>query len=303
MFAVMGVTGQVGASVAKKLLADGLKVRAVVRDLGKAAKWAERGCELALADIHDAISLSRAFTGTEGAFVMLPPSFDPSPGFPEARRAIANLHFALNSTQPGRVVALSTIGAQQERESLLYQLHLLEEELETLPLPITFLRPAWFLENTSWDIAPARNTGVVNSFLQPLDKHFPMIATRDVGQVAAELLQEQWNGRRVVELEGPSRIAPNEIGRVLASLLSRDVRIQLLPRKTWESAFLSAGMKNPIPRMQMLDGFNDGWIEFESGERGSRKTTTTLQEALAILIAGEEPYETESARKKRDNFS
>jgi hypothetical protein len=26
-------------------------------------------------------------------------------------------------------------------------------------------------------------------------------------------------------------------------------------------------MKNPTPRIQMLDGFNEGWIEFESGEQ------------------------------------
>jgi len=136
MFAVMGVTGQVGGAVATKLLAQGAKVRAIARDLGKAAKWAECGCELAVADVNDANSLYQAFTGTEGAFVMLPPMFDPSPGFPEARRAIANLHRALRSARIGRVVALSTIGAQQERESLLYQLHLLEEELGTLSLPI-----------------------------------------------------------------------------------------------------------------------------------------------------------------------
>ena len=261
MFAVMGVTGQVGGGVAKKLLADGAKVRAIVRDPGKAAAWAHCGCELALADINDSFSLTRAFEGTDGAFVMLPPFFDPSPDFPEARRAIANLHSALNSGQTGRVVALSTIGAQQERESLLYQLHLLEKELGTLSLPIAFLRPAWFLENTSWDIASARNNGVVKSFLQPLDKHFPMIATQDVGQVAAELLQEQWNGRRVVETEGLSRISPNQIAQELARLLARDVHTQVIPRETWESTFRSEGMKNPTPRIQMVDGFNDGWIE------------------------------------------
>jgi len=132
---------------------------------------------------------------------------------------------------------------------------------------------------------------VVKSFLQPLDKRFPMIATRDVGQVAAELLQEQWNGRRVVEIEGLSRIAPNQIARGLASLMNRDVRMQLVPRKTCESTFRSAGMKNPIPRIQMLDGFNEGWIEFESGASGSRKTSTSLQEVLGHLIAGLESRE------------
>jgi len=298
MFAVMGVTGQVGGAVATRLLTQGAKVRTIARDPDKAAMWAERGCEVATADVNDANSLRQAFTGTEGAFVMLPPMFDPSPGFPEARRAIANLHRALSSTRIERVVALSTIGAQQERESLLYQLHLLEEELGTLPLPITFLRPAWFLENTSWDIAPARDSGVVKSFLQPLDRRFPMIATRDVGQAAAELLQEQWNGRRVVEIEGLSRVTPNEIARELASLMNRDVRMQVVPREAWEATFRSAGMKNPIPRIQMLDGFNEGWLEFESGASASRKTPTSLQEALGHLVARLESHETNRLENK-----
>lgn len=285
MFAVMGVTGQVGGAGATRLLAQGANVRAIARDPDKAAKWAERGCEVAIAEVNDANSLCQAFAGAEGAFVTLPPMFDPSPEFPEARRAIANLHGALSSARIGRVVALSTIGAQQERESLLYQLHLLEEKLGTLSLPITFLRPAWFMENASWDIAPARDSDVVKSFLEPLDKRFPMIATRDVGQVAAELLQEQWNGRRVVEIEGPSRISPSQIGRELARLMNRDVRMQVVPREAWESMLRSAGMKNPIPRIQMLDGFNEGWIEFEAGASGSRKTMTSLQEALGQLIA------------------
>jgi hypothetical protein len=43
-------------------------------------------------------------------------------------------------------------------------------------------------------------------------------------------------------------------------------------------------MKNPAPRIQMLDGFNEGWIEFEAGQQGSRKTHTSLLEALETLI-------------------
>ena len=70
-----------------------------------------------------------------------------------------------------------------------------------MPVPITFVRPAWFMENSSWDVAPAKN-GVIQSFLQPLDKPVPMVATADIGCLAAELLQETWSGHRVVELEG-----------------------------------------------------------------------------------------------------
>src|SRR5580700_8165760 len=61
-----------------------------------------------------------------------------------------------------------------------------------------FLRPAWFMENSSWDVAPARNNGVIPSFLQPLDKPVPMVATIDIGHMAARLIRETWTGHRIV---------------------------------------------------------------------------------------------------------
>ena len=49
--------------------------------------WVERGCELAIAEMSDAAALARAFAGAEGVFVLIPPIFDPSPGFAEAERS------------------------------------------------------------------------------------------------------------------------------------------------------------------------------------------------------------------------
>ena len=108
---------------------------------------------------------------------------------------------------------------------------------------------------------------MIPSFLQPLDKLVPMVATADIGRVAAELMQETWKGRRVVELEGPRRITPNEIAGAFGELLGRPVKMEIVPRETWEGLFRSQGMKNPEPRVRMLDGFNQGWIEFEGGAR------------------------------------
>lgn len=103
-------------------------------------------------------------------------------------------------------------------------------------------------------------TGVVPSFLQPLDKPVPMIATADIGRVAAELFQECWSGRRVIELEGPHRVTPNEIAAAFSKILGRHIRMEAVPRERWEALFTSQGMKNPLPRVQMLDCFNEGWI-------------------------------------------
>jgi hypothetical protein len=84
-------------------------------------------------------------------------------------------------------------------------------------------------------------------------------------------------------LEGPHRVAPEEIAATFANLLGRSVRAEAVPRETWESLFLSQGMTNPIPRIQMIDGFNEGWIEFEAGETGSQKGQIELKTVLKTL--------------------
>jgi NAD(P)H dehydrogenase (quinone) len=284
MFAITGITGNIGGEVARNLLATQQPVRAVVRDAQRAQSWAERGCEVAVADIGDAAALATAFKGAEGVFVLVPPNFDPLPGFPEAQAIGANLKSALERAQPDRVVYLSTIGAQATQSNLLSQHSIIEQSLRELILPISFLRPAWFMENCSWDVGPARDKGVIPSFLQPLDKPVPMVATADIGRVVAELLQEKRNGHRVVELEGPKRVTPNEIANTFAELLGRPVRMEMVPRESWELLFRSQGTKNPMPRIQMLDGFNEGWITFEGGAAGSRKGTVALKTVVKTLI-------------------
>ena len=263
MFAITGITGQVGGSVARTLLAAGKNVRAVVRDQKKGEAWAHQGCEIALADMNDAGALRKAFAGAEGVLIVPPPIFDPTPGFPEFRAILAALQAALTEARPERIVSLSTVGAQAAQENLLSQHTLNEKILSELSLPITFLRPAWFMENAAWDLAPARDTGVIQSFLHPLERRIPMVATADIGRVAARLLQERWAGRRIVELEGPRAISPNDIAATFGRLLGRSVSAQIVPRDKWEALFRAQGMRNPLPRMRMLDGFNEGWLSFE----------------------------------------
>ena len=173
MFAITGISGSVGGNVARNLLAGGSAVRAVVRDIHKGDAWAERGCGVAIADIQDIAALASAFAGAEGVFLMVPPNFDPAPGFPEARTVAAALKAALEKARPAKAVYLSTIGAQTSETNLLTQHTIIERVLLELPLPITFLRPGWFLENYRWDVEAARQDGVISSFLQPLDKPVP----------------------------------------------------------------------------------------------------------------------------------
>ncbi len=285
MYAITGITGKVGGALARTLLAAHQPVRAVVRDADKAREWAAQGCEIAFASMNDASALAAAFEGTEGVFILPPSEFDPAPGFPEARAVIDAVMTALEWARPGKVVCLSTIGAQAAETNLLTQRTLLEQALSTLAIPIAFLRPAWFMENFAWDVAAAREQGVLVSFLQPLDKPVPMIATADIGRIAAELIQQSWDGCRIVELESDHRISPNEAAATFAKVLGHPVKAQVVPRETWANLFKSQGMKDPQPRIRMLDGFNEGWIEFESDVSDIVKGKTKLETVLRGLVA------------------
>lgn len=285
MYAITGITGKVGGALARTLLAARHPVRAVVRDLGKAREWTDLGCEVALANMNDASALSAAFEGTDGVFILPPSEFDPAPGFPEARAVIDAVTTAIEWAKPRKVVCLSTIGAQAMQTNLLTQRTLMEQVLSKSAVPVTFLRPAWFMENFLWDVEPARADGVIASFLQPLDKPVPMIATADVGRVAAGLLLQDWEGCRVVELEAGQRVSPNDAAAAFSKVLGRAVRAQAVPRETWADLFVSQGMKDPQPRIRMLDGFNDGWIEFEGDAAAIVKGEIPLETVLRELVA------------------
>lgn len=284
MYAITGITGKVGGAVAAALLAAGLPVRAVVRDAAKGQAWAARGCEVVLAEMNDAAALALAFTDSAAVFILPPSEFDPAPGFPEAAAVIAAVEAALLAARPARVVCLSTIGAQAVQSNLLSQRTLMEQALENMPMPVAFLRPGWFMENALWDVAGAR-AGLISSFLQPLDRPVPMVATADVGRMAAALLQQSWQGVRVVELSGPRNVSPNDIAATFAAILGHPVQAEAVPRSQWEALFRSQGSVHPLPRMRMLDGFNEGWIAFAGDDASVQKGDVELETVLRQLVA------------------
>ena len=288
MYVITGITGQVGGALARRLLAAGQSVRGVVRDEKKGEAWASRGCEVVLAEMEDPPALTEAFSGATAVFILPPPELDPEPGYPEARAVIGNVVEALTAAKPPKVLCLSTVGADATRDNLLSQRTMLEAALRALPLQLAILRPAWFIDNAAWDVASARERGVIHSFLQPTDKAFPMVAAEDVGRAAAELIQADWTDVGVVELEGPRRVTPNDLADAFASAMGKPVRVEPVPRDSWDRLFRSQGMRNPGPRMRMLDGFNEGWIDFQDDGRKAINGQTDAVAVIEALVANAE---------------
>ena len=131
MYLVMGITGKVGGATARHLLKQRKRVRALVRNSEKAAKWADQGVELVDGDWNDAAAIAAALKDVEGAFVMLPAEWAPSPDYREAKAVLANYVEALTKVVPPRVVALSSMGANRPSGiGMITALSLLEQGLE-----------------------------------------------------------------------------------------------------------------------------------------------------------------------------
>jgi uncharacterized protein YbjT (DUF2867 family) len=284
MFVITGITGKVGGDVARNLLSKAQKVRAVVRDRAKGERWAALGCEFSLASIDDVAALTEAFREAEGVFLLTPPNYDPEPGFPDTKLNAAAIRAAVEEARPAKVVFLSTVGAHVNEPNLLNNSGITEAMLRTVSVPVALLRAAWFMENAAWDVETAKQ-GVVRSFLQPLAHKISMVSTKDIARTASGILEQRWQGVRLVELEGPARYSADDVAPALASALGTKVRNESVPRDTWEQLFRSQGMKNPLPRVRMLDGFNEGWIDFEAGEGSTRKGTITLDSAIRSMIS------------------
>ncbi len=282
MLLVMGITGRVGGATAQHLLAQAKKVRAMVRNREKATSWADQGVELVDGDWNDAAAVERALEGVEGAFVMLPAVWAPSPDFKEAKSVIANYVEALTKAVPPRVVALSSMGAHRTSGlGMITALSLFERGLRSLTSPVAFVRAGGFFENFLFGLQAAQG-GTLPVFYNPTNRKSTMVATNDIGAEVANLLTgPAWPGHRVIELG--SMVSADEVARQLGEVLKLDVKAFAIPRAGWAGAFEQFGIPKGQagPAEEMFEGVNAGWMDL--GVEGAEHVagTTSAREVFA----------------------
>src|SRR5690348_8939427 len=111
MYVVLGATGHSGNVVAEKLLATKQKVRVVGRDGRRLEPLKQKGAEPFVADVTDAAALTRAFSGAEAAYLMVPPNISSPNVLAYQQRVNDALAASLQQSGIRHVVVLSSIGA------------------------------------------------------------------------------------------------------------------------------------------------------------------------------------------------
>ncbi len=286
MYVVAGVTGHTGRAAAEALLARGEKVRVILRDASKAAEWKKRGAEVAVADLSDAEALTQAFSGAQGAYLLIPPQYSASDLIEAQRKMTDRVAEAVKSSGIPRVVLLSSIGAQHpDGTGPIRSLHHTEASLRKAAKNLTILRAAYFLENWAPMLGEAKAKGVLPTLLTP-GRAIPMVATKDIGRAAADALLDPPSGTRVIELSGPRDFSPEDVAAAVGRRLGRAVEILALPLEAAVPAFTAAGFSAGTAKLfeEMYSGVNRGRVAFEGGNAIRKRGMLGPEEVLGPML-------------------
>jgi uncharacterized protein YbjT (DUF2867 family) len=282
MFTIFGANGNTGSIVATRLLEAGKKVRVVARDASKVEALRARGAEVFLGDVTDAAKVSAALAGAEGAYLLVPPDNTSSDLVGRARKIIANYAAGLKAHKVPHAVFLSSVGAQAPSGTgPIVITHIAEAELPASSTTLTFVRAAYFMENILTNAHPIKADGVLPVFGGGETYPFPMVATRDIGETAADALLAPAKATRWIELSGPKEYSFVDAATEASSIVGKPVKAQPLPLDGLVPAFTSFGISANVAGLyrEMIEGLGKGLVRFEGGNE-ARRGKVTLAEVL-----------------------
>jgi uncharacterized protein YbjT (DUF2867 family) len=283
MFAITGATGHTGNVAAKTLLARGHKVRVIGRSADRLKPLAEAGAEPFVADITDTKRLAEAFRGVEGIYAMVPPNPTGNDFRAFQERVSDAIASAVTNSKVMFVVSLSSVGADKSSGTgPVVGLHNLEERLNRIPdTNVLHLRAGYFMENTLAQIGAIKAMGKAVGPLRP-DLKLPMIATRDIGAVAAErLLQLNFNGKQTRELLGQRDLNMTEAASIIGKAIGKPgLEYVRLPDDQMRPALVEVGMSQNFADLilQMAQALNAGHMRALEPRSPENATPTSYEQ-------------------------
>lgn len=284
MYVVTGATGHTGNVVAKALLAKGQEVRVVGRNVDLLKTLVAQGAEPFTADLTDTATATKAFAGATAVYVMMPPNIA-SPDFRAFQNRVTDaIVAALRNAGVTHVVTLSSIGADKsEKTGPVVGLHYLEQQLNVIDsLSVLHLRAGYFMENTLAQIGIIRATGMTVGPLRP-ELKLPMIATKDIGEAAADaLLRLDFRQKQARELLGQRDISMTEVAQIIGKAIGkRELRYTQAPDEQVRPALVQLGMSPNVADLllEMSAALNSGYMRALE-PRSAQNTTPTSYETF-----------------------
>ena len=284
MYVVTGATGNTGSVVANRLLDQGKKVRVIGRSMERLQPFVARGAEAFVADLSDQTAATQAFAGANAVYAMIPPDVT-SPDFrAEQRRVTAAIAAAPEHAGVKHAVSLSSVGADKESGTgPVVGLREWEQALNRIAgLNVVHLRAGYFMENRLGQGAAIKAMGKTVGPLRG-DLKLPMIATKDIGDAAAELLLAlDFNGKQTRELLGQRDLSMDEATAIIGKAIDKpDLEYAQLPDAMMQPILVQMGLSSNMAALivEMAAALNSGHMRALE-PRSAKNTTPTSFETF-----------------------
>jgi uncharacterized protein YbjT (DUF2867 family) len=290
MYVVTGATGNTGKVIAETLLAKGKKVRAIGRKAEHLQPLVEKGAEAFVGSVTDGSAIGRAFQGAEAAYLMVPPNYSAENSRAHQNEVGKTYVSAIRQAGIPFVINLSSVGAHlSQGAGPISGLYDVEQQLNQLQgVNIVHLRPGFFMENHFFNLDLIRNQ---NSNGTPLkgDLPIPMIATRDIAEVAAQLLLNLgFSGKSTRELLGQRDVTMSEATRIIGKAIGKeDLAYVQFPYEQAEKAMIAMALSPDTARslVEMDRALNEGRVRPLERRTAANTTPTSIEQFAETFAA------------------
>jgi uncharacterized protein YbjT (DUF2867 family) len=279
--------GNIGRVVTDRLLEAKKDVVIISRNPAKVAGFAARGAQLIQGSIDDLTVLDDAFRGADALFWLTPISFDKPDYIKWARRAGQDAANAAKRHGIGRVVVVSSVGAQHENGVGPIGCLLAVESAFNAAVPnVASLRAASFMENFLSHIGSIANMGTIFGSY-PADKKIPMVASRDIADGAFEaLLGHRGDGRQIIGVQGPEDLSQLQAAEIISEGIGRAVKYVEVTDVQARQGMTGAGIPAFFVELllDMYRGLREGRMERAEPRTPATTTKTSLLEFSRTVI-------------------
>ena len=282
MYVILGATGHTGSVIATSLLLKGEKVRVVGRDASRLERFVRKGAEAFTANVSDAAALTKAFTGARAAYLLLPPNMTSQDYRADQERESDAIAQAVKESGLRYAVHLSSFGAHiPEGTGPIAGLYSAEQKLNAISnLNVLHLRAGYFMENNLAAIGMIHDMGIFGHAVLP-DLKLPMIATRDIGDYAAQrILKLDFSGKQTRELVGERDLSMNEATAIIARGIGKpDLRYVQFPYDQVQQVLMQMGIppKTAGQFIEMYKAINEGVVAAQEPRSPENTTPTSFE--------------------------
>lgn len=289
-YVITGATGKIGKIVSTELLAKGHQVTVVARNADKLKELADLGAEVRAGSTYDKEFMISAFAGADAVFCLMMPDMFASDVYKEQRLIAENFFDAVKRGNVPYVVLLSSVGAHlRHGAGIVDGLGYMEELFLGLKdTHVLNLRPTYFMENTLGQIGTIQHMGIAGTPIKA-DVKFPMVATKDIGAVAAKrLLDLNFKGNTIEYVLGPEDISYSEVTTMIGRTIGKpELPYVEFPYQDAIQGMVASGFCGEDAARLMVDlakAINDGTL-LNGHQRTAANSTPTRYEEFAGVFA------------------